>query len=60
MPSDVMDKLKEVLLNDENPAEYFEMLRSTEQLRPWFAELKSLIGMRQRIQTFRKIRIIKQ
>ncbi|MBQ7010220.1 MAG: HD domain-containing protein [Clostridia bacterium] len=40
-------ELKKALLKSERPSVFFELLRETEQLAPWFAELLPLIGLRQ-------------
>lgn len=43
----VLEELKKALLKAERPSIFFEELRKMDQLRPWFAEVADLIGVRQ-------------
>ena len=43
----VEEELKKALLKSARPSVFFEVLREMEQLEPWFAELKGLIGLEQ-------------
>ena len=43
----VEGELKKALLQSSKPSIFFEVLREMDQLEPWFAELKPLIGLEQ-------------
>ena len=47
MTSAVMNELRTELLSDERPSGYFERLRRTDSLEPFYPELRALIGVPQ-------------